>query len=107
MRPRAWRHLNPRGHLASQALQGLRRGLHWRPSAHHRHPTRPRALLLSLALLLAACGGASSQVRRPAPTATHQPSVIYVALGASDAVGTGATNPNTQGYVPRLIARLP
>jgi lysophospholipase L1-like esterase len=32
---------------------------------------------------------------------------VYVALGASDAVGIGANDPNTQGYVPRLIARLP
>jgi lysophospholipase L1-like esterase len=35
------------------------------------------------------------------------PSVVYVAIGASDAVGVGADDPNTQGYVPRLIARLP
>jgi acyl-CoA thioesterase-1 len=65
------------------------------------------AIFLALTLLLAACGGASAQTSRPTPTATHQPSVIYVALGASDAVGVGADDPNTQGYVPRLIARLP
>jgi lysophospholipase L1-like esterase len=36
-----------------------------------------------------------------------RPPVVYVALGASDAVGVGADNPLTQGYVPRIIARLP
>jgi lysophospholipase L1-like esterase len=63
-------------------------------------------LCLALTLLLAACGG-GAQAGRPTPTATRQPSVVYVALGASDAVGIGAADPNTQGYVPRLIARLP
>jgi lysophospholipase L1-like esterase len=33
--------------------------------------------------------------------------MVYVALGASDAVGVGASDPNTTAYVPRLIARLP
>ncbi len=31
----------------------------------------------------------------------------YVALGASDAVGVGASNQNTTAYVPILISRLP
>jgi len=72
----------------------------------------PRAAIIGLALIclaaLAACG-ASSSVTRPAasPTATHAASVVYVALGASDAVGVGAADPNTQGYVPVLISRLP
>jgi lysophospholipase L1-like esterase len=35
------------------------------------------------------------------------PPVIYTAIGASDALGVGATDPATEGYVPRLIARLP
>jgi lysophospholipase L1-like esterase len=65
------------------------------------------SLVLLFALLLAACGGGTTAVNRAAPTATHRPSVVYVALGASDAVGVGADDPNTQGYVPRLIARLP
>jgi lysophospholipase L1-like esterase len=82
----------------------------WRRDA----PVRGWMLGLSL-LLLAACGGAtptapgavSRGTAHVTPTATPVPPVIYVALGASDAVGVGADNPNTQGYVPLLIARLP
>jgi acyl-CoA thioesterase I len=107
MRPMVWWYLSPRRRTARRALQGPYRGIQWTPKTPNRHPAPLRALLLALALLLAACGGANSQVRRPAPTATHQPSVIYVALGASDAVGIGADDPNIQGYVPRLIAHLP
>ncbi len=59
-------------------------------------------------LLLAACTGSAPLANGlPSPTATVKPTVVYVALGASDAVGVGATNPNTEGYVPRIIARLP
>jgi lysophospholipase L1-like esterase len=32
---------------------------------------------------------------------------VYVALGASDAVGVGSDTPVSQGYVPLLAARLP
>ena len=32
--------------------------------------------------------------------------LTYVAMGASDAVGVGAANPDTDGWVPRLGARL-
>lgn len=69
-------------------------------------------LLLVGALLLAACGGASTPsatIHRPTatPRTVAKPSVSYVALGASDAVGVGADNPNTQGYVPIIISRLP
>ncbi len=68
-------------------------------------------LLLCVVLVLGACGGGPSNATAsrpaPTPTATLVPPVVYVALGASDAVGVGADNPNTQGYVPLLIARLP
>jgi lysophospholipase L1-like esterase len=48
------------------------------------------------ALALAACS-VHAQTARP---------LTYVAIGASDAVGVGATNPETDGWVPRLGARL-
>ena len=43
---------------------------------------------------------------RATPTPTAATDVVYVALGASDAVGVGAQDPSTQGYVPLLTARL-
>lgn len=66
-------------------------------------------LLAALLVLLAACGGNAVPVitRHTMPTATVHPPAVYVALGASDAVGVGADDPNTQGYVPILISRLP
>lgn len=32
---------------------------------------------------------------------------VYVALGASDTVGVGAQNPDTEGWVPRLHSTMP
>jgi acyl-CoA thioesterase I len=65
-------------------------------------------MLLAALLILAGCGGGTvAASQQPSPTATVKPTVVYVALGASDAIGVGADNPNTQGYVPRIIARLP
>ncbi len=66
--------------------------------------------LLVILLGTAACGTApiapaSASYSSPAPKS--KPPVVYVALGASDATGYGAANPNTQGYVPILISRLP
>lgn len=80
--------------------------------ANHHSRVRILAPLLALALalaILAGCGISSVASVPPRVTAssTPIPPVIYVAIGASDAVGVGATNPNTQGYVPLLIARLP
>ena len=65
--------------------------------------------LLVALLALTACDGSVPPVTisHATPTATVHPPVIYVALGASDAVGIGADDPNTQGYVPILISRLP
>lgn len=57
-------------------------------------------LLLCLVLLiptLAACGQSEA-----APQTS-----VYVALGASDSVGVGADDPETEGWVPRLHAALP
>lgn len=76
------------------------------------------ALVTLLAALLAGCGGTTTA--SDAPTATIQPTaptqptatpappaVRYVALGASDAVGVGASDPNHTAYIPILISRLP
>jgi acyl-CoA thioesterase-1 len=53
-------------------------------------------LLLVLALATTAC----------MPNASAPKPLTYVAVGASDAVGVGARNPETDGWVPRLGARL-
>ena len=60
-------------------------------------------------LALAACGGGSGALlpKAATPTATVKPSMVYVALGASDAVGVGASDPNRTAYIPLLISRLP
>jgi acyl-CoA thioesterase I len=65
------------------------------------------ALLVSLAVV--GCGGSTSASQPSAGVAspTARPSVVYVAMGASDAVGVGASDPNTKAYVPLLIAHLP
>lgn len=67
------------------------------------------AILLVVMFVLAACGEISSSARSRAPIATPKvkPSMTYVAIGASDAVGVGASDPNRTAYVPRIIARLP
>lgn len=74
-----------------------------------RRVLRVEPLLMALVFALAACGSAStiSALRHATPTPTVHPPVTYVALGASDALGVGANDPNTQGYVPIIISRLP
>jgi acyl-CoA thioesterase-1 len=78
--------------------------------------------VLCLALILASCGGASEvqQTHKQTQPGSHstvqaQPTavnilskpLVYVALGASDAVGIGSNTPLSQGYVPLVAARLP
>lgn len=85
-----------------------------------RFPHAPRlasALLAAALLALTACGGGApggagqSSGGAVSPTATTPatpaPVVSYVAIGASDAVGVGASDPNHTAYVPLIIARLP
>src|SRR5918911_1670441 len=57
-----------------------------------------RSVGLSFVLLfLAACSQPAQAPPRP---------LTYVALGASDAVGVGASHPETEGWVPRFGASL-
>jgi acyl-CoA thioesterase I len=84
---------------------------------HFRHIAL--ALLTSVVLTLSACttsgstNTATTPVTHITATATSQANhliagpVTYVALGASDAVGVGSTQPGSQGYVPLLATRLP
>jgi lysophospholipase L1-like esterase len=60
--------------------------------------SRLAAALAGTAVLLGAAACA-------APAAARKP-LTYVAIGASDAVGVGAQNPETDGWVPRLGAHL-
>ncbi|MBA3823179.1 MAG: hypothetical protein H0X24_04630 [Ktedonobacterales bacterium] len=77
---------------------------------------RAGALIGMLVLLvLAACGGSqptnatgnagTNGACDPIPPGNGP--FTYVAIGASDAVGVGATCPSTQGYVPLLGTRMP
>jgi acyl-CoA thioesterase I len=69
-----------------------------------------RALpLLGVLLVVVGCSSASTGPTgaRATPTPTVRAAIVYVALGASDALGVGADSPNTEGYIPRIIARLP
>jgi len=92
--------------------------------AHTRLPGRAAfsgVLLLTALFALVACGPASgaapsaqtsatatATTPASAPTTTPTHSIVnYVALGASDAVGVGATDPNHTAYVPLIISRLP
>jgi acyl-CoA thioesterase I len=54
------------------------------------------AAALIVALAVAACD-VRAQAARP---------LTYVAIGASDAVGVGVRDPDTEGWVPRLATRL-
>ncbi|MGH2485734.1 MAG: GDSL-type esterase/lipase family protein [Ktedonobacterales bacterium] len=80
------------------------------PATTRRVPRLTLAVFVALvaALTLVGCGsGATARRSTPQATATARPSFEYVALGASDALGIGATDPNTQGYIPIIISRLP
>ena len=83
-----------------------------------------RLTLFLLAAVVVSCSGptrateaASAPVRssaatvspttRPTPTPTVSPAVRYVAIGASDTVGIGATDPATGSWPARLATLLP
>lgn len=64
-----------------------------------------RSLIATIAalLVLAAVACTAEESTRPAPTAAP----LYVAIGASDSVGTGARNPASEGWVPQLHQKMP
>ena len=83
-----------------------------------------RSLVL-LALVLASCGSSPSAVASATPRRTPTPTLFvtttaptpsptatgtafrYVAIGASDTVGVGASDPRTGSWPARVAARLP
>ncbi len=88
-----------------------------------KHKTFPIWRLVILSLLCTACGStgttnqpAANNTNNTVPTHSAQRStdqqltnkpIIYVAMGASDAVGVGSTQPGSQGYVPLIGEHLP
>ena len=65
-----------------------------------------RKFILVLALVVLVLGGGLAWRGRTRPAQATAPTV-HVALGASDAVGVGATRPTTEGWVPLVTAGLP
>ena len=61
------------------------------------------AVLLVVAATLAACGGSAATTRLASPTPSKAPSVIYAAIGASETVGIGSTNPSKDAW-PTVFA---
>lgn len=66
------------------------------------------AIRLLFAALFAVAGYAAAACAETEPPAdaVGQPP-LYVAIGASDSVGTGARDPAREGWVPQLHARMP
>ena len=56
-----------------------------------------RLILVAVAVLCLSACAMRAQAARP---------LTYVAMGASDAVGVGAANPETEGWVPRFGVKL-
>jgi len=61
---------------------------------------------VALCVLLVGCRAASAPASSMVPASSDHAQVL-VAIGASDAVGIGATNPDSDNWVARLGAKLP
>ena len=64
-----------------------------------------RVLLGAVIAVAAALALACTSEERPAAVESVAP--LYVAIGASDSVGTGARNPAEEGWVPVLHGKMP
>jgi acyl-CoA thioesterase I len=67
-------------------------------------PTAARAALLGL--LVAACSAGGQQAAKPTHPAPEPPSVVYVAMGASETAGTGTAQPVRESFPQELLAEL-
>lgn len=69
------------------------------------------ACIAALTALLSGCTSATTVVTpsgpQVTPTATTKPSLVFVAIGASETFGTGANFPARQNWPTDLSARLP
>ena len=87
--------------------------MNWKDSgfSHRARLSTPLACILALAVLLAGCGSVASYATptgsQVTPTATTRPSLVFVAIGASETFGTGADFPARQNWPTDLSARLP
>jgi acyl-CoA thioesterase I len=64
-----------------------------------------RLLAVLVALLVTACGTAGSPAPAPSPSPSPSaPRLVYAAIGASETVGVGSTNPRTDAW-PTVFAR--
>ncbi|MFN8532998.1 MAG: GDSL-type esterase/lipase family protein [Dehalococcoidia bacterium] len=66
----------------------------------------PAHLLLPLVAVVVSCFLVACTGREAAPAAITRPPVL-VAIGASDSVGVGASDPARTGWVPQLHQKLP
>ncbi|MGH2601858.1 MAG: SGNH/GDSL hydrolase family protein, partial [Dehalococcoidia bacterium] len=69
-----------------------------------RVPAHRLLIALLLATLAAIGAGCSADDRA---TLSDDRAPLYVAIGASDAVGSGARDPTREGWVPQLHAKMP
>lgn len=76
-------------------------------STHMSFPFNRRVLPAALAVFVISSGMFWFASRNNGHETAQEHSAVYVALGASDAVGIGATRPETEGWVPVVHSGLP